>query len=361
MVSARWRPARRAVRVCAVLTLFLGLGLAAADLSLAGRNLALVAFPALLLPTAIVLLWRHRASPYARLTVALVLVGGTCLTGYLLTGETLAQAIIQVPYHGAAVVQDGELNLREEIVLDRSRFAELNEVWERTGDSRLDLTEAVLSAGWLPAGTRDGDLVYQQVRVLTVADPRTMATIQIPVGVSWVDGLGEIRFPTGPKDIWTLRPLPDSTMEIRAPRHAIQSTFPPYSSIADSLEGQDVAVVPIADSGPVTLRFFGPLLANSIGQAVYPAYQNNLLLWLVGLIFLALGAVLNTKLQSAIERGWSWLGRRVGPWIRRTGARRPGGRSVSALELPTPRRIRERPPGNGITGGQEPADGRAHR
>ncbi|MER7890159.1 hypothetical protein ABTX15_10080 [Micromonospora sp. NPDC094482] len=39
------------------------------------------------------------------------------------------------------------------------------------GVRRLELTGATLSSGWSSAGSRDGNPVYQQVRVFEVANP----------------------------------------------------------------------------------------------------------------------------------------------------------------------------------------------
>ncbi|MEV1333725.1 hypothetical protein AB0J20_29600 [Micromonospora costi] len=311
-----------------------------ADLVFTGRSLALVALAAFLAPRVVQLVW-SRTAPWARPLLAVLLAIGVGVVALYFAPLTLAQQMIGVPYHAEAVIRDGQLTLREEIQLDQARFDEIGAASGREGVRRLDLATATLSAGWTPAGSRDGDPVYRQVRVIPVADPWTMATIRIPVGLNWTDGLGEIRFPTGPKDVWTMHANGDSTMEIRAERRAIHATFPAASSIADSLAGEDVAVVPVVGNGEVKVALFGPLLNNGIGRAVYPIYQDNLLIWIVGIVFLALGAVLNAKLQQAMERAWSWAVRHA----RRSRPREPdegrGGRI--GLELPVARRRRQRP------------------
>ncbi|MFI6265582.1 hypothetical protein [Micromonospora sp. NPDC051006] len=330
----------RALRWCLVFAGVIGGLLVLADLVFAGRSLSLIALAAFIAPGVVLLLWANR---WTRPLVALLLVVGAGLAALYFTPLSLAQQMISVPYRAEAVIRDGRLTLREEIQLDQTRFDEINAANGREGVRRLELTGATLSSGWSSAGSRDGNPVYQQVRVFEVANPRTMATVQIPVGLNWTDGLGEIRFRTGPRDIWTMHPSRDSTMEIRTTRRAIHATFPAATSITDSLAGEDVAVVPVAGNGYVTVALFGPLLNNAIGRAVYPIYRDNLLVWLVGIVFLALGAVLNAKLQLAIERGWAWVARRAGRGPSSTDESAERGAGRVELEVPVARRRRKRP------------------
>lgn len=307
------RPGRWVTRVGTVLAVVLAITVVVADASLAGRNLAFLAAAAFLAPAVGRYVYRQlRAGHVVTWVVVLVVTVLGCL--YLRTGDTLAQAIVEVPYHSDAVIKHGRLVLREQIVLDHSVLDPLNEAINETrGAPKVELraSDAIMSAGWVMVDTRNGSPVYEHTRTLRVASPWTMATVHVPVGISWVDGLGQLRFPVA-RDVWTMRPAPGSMIDIRAPRGTIEATSPPFISRADVLDtAQDDATVPLNGVYQVSVALFGPLLNNALGRAAYRAYQQNLALWVVGVVFFALGAVLTEKLKKAIDRLLGWTVRAV--------------------------------------------------
>jgi hypothetical protein len=99
-----------------------------------------------------------------------------------------------------------------------------------------------------------------------------------------------------------------SVIKLRAPKGAVAATYPP-SEMADMLQGQEEATVPV-DAGFDALRVavLPPYLRNPAGRTVFGVAEWGPLPWAVGTLGLLIGATLGEKLVAG---GTALVGRAV--------------------------------------------------
>ena len=152
--------------------------------------------------------------------------------------------------------------------------------------------------GWHLSRIDNGYHVFARSSAVAARRSNWVARHEIPVdlGQAVVAGARHV-----------IRPARDgSVLKLRAPKGAVAATYPP-SEVADMLQGQEEATVPV-DGGidAVRIAMLPPYLRNPAGHTVYAVAEWGPLPWALGMLGLLTGAAVWEKLVAV---GTGLLGR----------------------------------------------------
>jgi hypothetical protein len=226
-----------------------------------------------------------------RMVVLLVSVIGLTCAGVLFVLRTsgdgccpMVRETISMPY-AATVDFTGTRYLVHEVVT-------VDEKASKKGNPRPDPAD-----GWQLSRIDNGFNVFARTSAVAARRSNWVARTEIPID------LGRAIVTTTPH---ALSARDGSVVKVRAPKGAVAATYPP-AGIADMLQGQEEATVPV-DGGVEAVRVavLPSYLRNPAGHAVYAVAEWGPLPWALGMLGLLIGAVVWEKLVGV---GTGLLGR----------------------------------------------------
>jgi hypothetical protein len=239
------------------------------------------------LPFAIVLGWRFlRAAVRTRTRLVGLLVGviGLGCAGALFvlrnTGDTCCANVVEtvsVPYAAIIDFTGTRYLVHEEVTVEPRAVPDRTDGWQL---SRID----------------NGHHVYVRTAAVAARRSNWVARHEVPV----VLGQAVV----GTRHV-TLSTRDGSVVKLRAPKGAVAATYPP-SEIADMLQGQEEATVPVDGADAVRVAVLPAYLRNPAGHTVYAVAEWGPLPWALGMVALLIGATVWEKLVAA---GTGLLGR----------------------------------------------------